>query len=102
MSDKNFKVKNGIDAVGPITISPSSNSIDGIVINTLTGGKAIRFIRVGSGEVASIDEWGGFVSSGGISVAQPWYTRTPGLESQSFFWAASSTRSSPRSAWMRR
>ena len=93
MSDKNFKVKNGIDAVGPITISPSSNSIDGIVINTLTGGKAIRFIRVGSGEVASIDEWGGFVSSGGISVAQPWYTRTPGLESQSFFWAASSTRS---------
>ena len=93
MSDKNFKVKNGIDAVGPITISPSSNSVDGIVINTPIGGKAIRFIRVGSGEIASIDEWGGFTTSGGISVVQPWYTRTPGLESQSFFWAGSSARS---------
>jgi len=88
MSDKNFKVKNGIDAVGPITISPSSNSIDGIVINTPIGGKAIRFIRVGTGEVGSIDEWGTLVVSGGIQVVQPWYVRTPGLEAQSHFWTA--------------
>jgi len=86
MSDKNFKVKNGIDAVGPITISPSSNSIDGIVINTPIGGKAIRFIRVGTGEVGSIDEWGGLTTSGGIQVVQPWYVRNPGLEAQSHFW----------------
>ena len=88
MSDKNFKVKNGIDAVGPITISPSSNSIDGIVINTPVGGKAIRFIRVGTGEVGSIDEWGTLVVSGGIQIVQPWYVRTPGLEAQSHFWTA--------------
>jgi len=92
MSDKNFKVKNGLDAVGPITISPSSNSIDGIVINTQVGGKAIRFIRVGTGEVASIDEWGTY-SSNGINIVQPWYVRNPGIESQSFFWVASGARS---------
>ena len=93
MSDKNFKVKNGIDAVGPITISPSSNSIDGLIINTPIGGKSVRFIRNGTGEVGSIDEWGGLVTSGGIQVAQPWYTRSPGIEAQSFFWAGSTTRS---------
>lgn len=92
MSDKNFKVKNGIDAVGPITISPSSNSIDGIVINTQAGGKAIRFIRVGSGEVGSIDDWGTY-SGNGINIVQPWYVRSPGVEAQSFFWVGSGVRS---------
>ena len=91
MSDKNFKVKNGIDAVGPITISPSSNSITGLIINSVSGGTGIIFNRNGS-QVGSIDEWGTYNGSG-INIVQPWYVRTPGLESQSFFWVGSVARS---------
>lgn len=91
MSDKNFKVKNGLDAVGPITISPSSSSITSLIINSVSGGTGIIFNRNGS-QVGSIDEWGTY-SGSGINIVQPWYVRTPGLESQSFFWVGSGARS---------
>lgn len=91
MSDKNFKVKNGIDAVGPITISPLSNATNGLIINTPAGGRAITFNREGS-NVGSIDDWGTYNGSG-INIIQPWYVRSPGLESQSFFWVGTGARS---------
>ncbi len=91
MSDKNFKVKNGLDAVGPITISPLSNATNGLIFNTLAGGRAITFNREGS-NVGSIDDWGTY-NGNGINIVQPWYTRSPGVEAQSFFWVGSGARS---------
>jgi hypothetical protein len=91
MSDKNFKVKNGIDAVGPITISPLSNATNGLIFNTLAGGRAITFNREGS-TVGSIDDWGTYNGSG-INIVQPWSTRSPGVEAQSFFWVGNGARS---------
>jgi len=92
MSDKNFKVKNGIDSTGPVTITTPNTSTTGLVINVPVGGKAVEFLRNGS-YVGAIDDWGGLNTTQGINAAGFWFTRSPGIEAQSFFWAGSSIRS---------
>lgn len=92
MSDKNFKVKNGIDSTGPVTITTPNTSTTGLIINVPGGGKSISFLRDGI-ERASIDDWGTF-STNGINIVQPWWVRSPGIDTQSFFWVGSGSRSS--------
>jgi hypothetical protein len=92
MSDKNFKVKNGIDSTGPVTITTPNTSTTGLIINVPAGGKSISFLRDGI-ERASIDDWGSFTTNS-INVVQPWWVRSPGIDTQSFFWVGAGSRSS--------
>ena len=90
--DKNFKVKNGIDSTGPVTITTPNTSTTGLIINVPAGGKSISFLRDGI-ERASIDDWGSFTTNG-INIVQPWWVRSPGIDTQSFFWVGAGSRSS--------